>query len=154
MAHDPSTSTIPQFSTASVLVNIPNPEPTELRVSEAPHDTSAFVILAAALGSLALGLFFLCLAKCAFANPVLRQIRRQRRAQAPGHILPVSTTPSSSDVTPLDLNEENSGTSTGEDCPVYPTRVWIPERLLRIYFGRIPCRVTVKVRHVDEIQRP
>jgi len=67
--------------------NTPTPTP----ASGAPYDTSAFVILAAVLGSVAVGIALLWLGKRAFGDPLLRQAERHRRS--PGYLLSVSPTP-------------------------------------------------------------
>lgn len=63
-------------------------------LSGAPYDPSAFVILAAVLGSIVLGIAFLWLVKCAYADRLLRQASRRR--QGSGYLLPLSSTSSGS----------------------------------------------------------
>ncbi|KAK3293102.1 uncharacterized protein B0H64DRAFT_206085 [Chaetomium fimeti] len=61
-----------RFDTASVSPTTPSPTP----MPGPPYDSSPLVILAAVLGSLAFGIGVLWLARCAFADPLLRQARR------------------------------------------------------------------------------
>jgi hypothetical protein len=71
---------------ASILTNTPTPKP----APGTPYDTSAFVILAAVLGSVAVGIALLWLGKRAFGDPLLRQAERHSRS--PGYLLSVSPT--------------------------------------------------------------
>ncbi|KAL2186565.1 hypothetical protein L209DRAFT_389374 [Thermothelomyces heterothallicus CBS 203.75] len=57
--------------------------PTSDPLAGPPYDSSPVVILAAVLGSLVFAVAFFWFARCAFADPLLRQIRT--RDQAPGY---------------------------------------------------------------------
>jgi hypothetical protein len=79
-----------QLARSSTPTSTPNASP----LPGAPYDTSAFVILAAVLGSIVLGIAFLWMVKCAYADRLLQQANR--RDYGPGYLLPLSSTSSHS----------------------------------------------------------
>jgi hypothetical protein len=90
----PTPSSENSISLDASLISRSNPTPTSVAAPPDDHDASAFVILAAVLGSIAFAVAFLWLMKRAFADPLLRQARRQRLVT--GYLAPGSSTSSDS----------------------------------------------------------